>query len=71
MTEIIAKINGCKTMTQLNNIRDDVFDAMVKCETSAECKDIQLAFRRRKKWIKRHQFGRMIDWEDDDYNEQD
>lgn len=52
MKQIIEKIMNCRTMTQLNLIRDEVFDAMNAAETNEDRLIIQKAFRRQKNRIK-------------------
>ena len=58
MKKIIEKIMNCRTMTQLNLIRDEVFDAMNAAETNEDRLIIQKAFRRQKNRIKIKIYGK-------------
>lgn len=58
MQKIIEKIESCRTITQFNNIRSDVFDAMTQAESDAERLKIQKAFRRQKNRIRAKVYGR-------------
>ncbi|MCR5450677.1 MAG: hypothetical protein K6F23_14930 [Solobacterium sp.] len=60
MKKIIEKIMNCRTMTQLNLIRDEVFDAMNAAETNEDRLIIQKAFRRQNNRIKIKIYGKEV-----------
>lgn len=60
MKQIIEKIMNCRTMTQLNLIHDEVFDAMSAAETNKDRLIIQKFFRRQKNRIKIKIYGKEM-----------
>ena len=58
MRQIIKKIESCRTITQLDLIRGEVFDAMKSSGSFEEFDMIQKAFRRQKIRIRRKVYGK-------------